>query len=95
MLDPDDRLPNKIYDGVRYEKSKKLGKEIRDAIASKRKANKENDEAKIAVKKARSTYLVDSKKFDASATESELAQELTAADLGTEETHRILQCKIK
>ncbi len=66
MLVPDDRLPNKIYDGVRYEKTKKLGKEIRDAIASKQKANKENDEAKIAVKKARSTYLVDGKKFNAS-----------------------------
>ena len=92
---PDDRLPYKIYDGVRYEKTKKQSKEIRDAIAAKRKANKENDDAKIAVKKAKAVYLVDGKKFDATATESELAQELTAADLGTEETHRILQCKIR
>jgi hypothetical protein len=93
----EDRLPHKICDGLRYERSKKLGKEIHDAIASKRKADKDKDkhEAATVAKKAKATYMVDPKKFGATATEAQLAQELTVDDLGTEETHKILQCKIR
>ncbi len=93
----EDRLPNKISDGLRYERSKKLGKEIRDAIALKRKADKDKgkNEVERVSKKAKATYMVDSKKFGATATEAQLAQELTVDDLGTEETHKILQCKIR
>jgi hypothetical protein len=97
MFSADDRLPNKISDGLRYERSKKLGKEIRDAIALKRKADKEKnkDTAATVAKKAKATYMVDGKKYGATATEAQLAQELTLDDLGTEETHKILQCKIR
>jgi hypothetical protein len=49
----------------------------------------------MAAKKAKVTYMVDPKKFASTATEDELAQDLTEEDLGTEETHRILQCKIR
>ena len=49
-------MPTKyLYDGVRYERSKKLSKEIRDGIALKRAANKDKDEAKITAKKAKTT----------------------------------------
>jgi len=93
----EDSLPNKIFNGLRYERSKKLGKEIRDAIALKRQADKDKnkEEAATVAKKAKATYMVDSKKFGATATEAQLAQEMTVDDLGTNETHKILQCKIR
>jgi hypothetical protein len=91
----DDRLHHKVVGGVRYERTRGLQKKIRDGIALKREANKDKDEATTAVKRAKATYLVDSKKFGATATEAQLAQELTPADLGTEETHKILQCRIR
>ena len=91
----DDRLHNRIQDGVRYERGKKHGKKIRDGIARKRAENKEADEATITAKRAKATYMVNSLKFSSKATEEQLAQELTEADLGTEETFKILQCKIR
>jgi len=90
-----DRLPFQIVDGVRYESSKKLGKTIRAKIAANRASDKDKDEAKTLVKKAKATYMVDPWKFASTASEEELALELTEADLGTEDTHRILQCKIR
>jgi hypothetical protein len=47
------------------------------------------------VKRAKVTYMVDSKRFYSSATAAQLAQELTEEDLGEEETHRILQFKVR
>jgi hypothetical protein len=91
----EDRLPNRIRDGVRYAGEKRHGKKIREGIDKKRAADKGNDEATTMAKKAKVTYMVDPKKFASTATEDELAQELTEEDLGTEETHRILQCKIR
>jgi hypothetical protein len=90
-----DRLPQQIQDGVRYQRSLKLGKAIRAGIAARRAADKENDEATTAAKKAKATYMVDPKKFASTASEEQLALELTEEDLGTEETHKILQCKIR
>ncbi len=90
-----DRLPRKLVDGVRYEKAKHLRKKISEGIATKRAADKEKDEATKRAKKAKATYLVNSDKYGAKATEEELAQELTEQDLGTEDTCRILQCKIR
>jgi hypothetical protein len=40
-------------------------------------------------------YLVNPDKYGSRATEEELAQELTEEDLGTEDTFRIMQCKIR
>jgi hypothetical protein len=91
----DDRLHNRIQDGVRYERGKVHGKTIRDGIARKRAANKDEDEATVTAKRAKAAYMVNSVKFGSKATEEQLAQELTEADLGTEETFKILQCKIR
>ena len=91
----EDRLPNRIRDGVRYAGEKRHGKNIQEEIDKKRAADKNRDEATMAAKKAKVTYMVDPKKFASTATEDELAQDLTEEDLGTEETHRILQCKIR
>jgi hypothetical protein len=91
----EDRLPNRIRDGVRYVAEKRHGKKIREGILKKRAADKDKDEAVRAAKKAKATYMVDPKKFASTATEDELAQELTEEDLGTEDIHRILQCKIR
>lgn len=91
----DDRLHNRIQDGVRYERGKVYGKKIQDGIARKRAATKESDEATTTAKRAKVKYMVNSVKFDSKATEEELAHELTEADLGTEETLKILQCKIR
>jgi len=88
-----DRLPNQVVDGVRYERSKKLGKSIRSGIAAKRAADKDKNEVTTMLKKAKATYMVDPWKFASAATEEELALELTENDLGTEDTLRILQCK--
>ena len=91
----DDRLHNRIQDGVQYERGKVHGKTIRDGIARKRAANKDKDEATITAKRAKATYMVNALKFGSKATEEQLAQELTEANLGTEETFKILQCKIR
>jgi hypothetical protein len=41
------------------------------------------------------TYIVDSGKLDSKVSEQQLALDLTEEDLGTEETHQILQHKIR
>lgn len=95
LFSVDDRLHSRIQDGVRYEREKVHKKKIQHGIAGKRAANKDNDEAATTAKRAKATYMVNSVKFASKATEEQLAQELTKADLGTEETHKILQCKIR
>ncbi len=89
----DDRLPYRIRDGVRYEAAKRRGKKIQDGIAKKRSADK--DEAEKAAKKQKAAYMVCPKKFGSTATEDEMAEDLREEDFGTEDTHRILQCKIR
>jgi hypothetical protein len=64
-------------------------------MASKRAANKEKDEATEVARRAKLTYMVNPNKYSAKATEEQLARDLTEADLGVEETHEILQCKIR
>ena len=91
----DDRLHKRIQDGVRYERGKVFGKAIRDGISRKRAANRDEDEATITAKRAKATYMVNSVKFSSKATEEQLAQDLTEADMGTEEAFKILQCKIR
>ncbi len=88
-------MPNRIRDGVRYTAEKRHGKKIREGIHARRAADKDKDESVRAAKKAKTTYMVDPKKFASTATEDELAHELSEEDLGTEDTHRILQCKIR
>jgi hypothetical protein len=73
----------------------RLGKKVREGIKKKRAAEKDRDEATAAVKRVKVTYMVDAKRFFSSATMDELAQEFTIEDLGKEETHQILQCKVR
>ena len=90
-----DRSAEKIQDGVRYQASLRQKATIQHGIAAKRSSAKENNEATKAVKRSKATYIVDSVKFDSKATEEQLALDLTEQDLGTEETHKILQCKVR
>jgi hypothetical protein len=80
---------------VRYQASLRLKANVQQGIAAKRASAKENDKATMSVKKSKVTYIVDSIKFGSKATEEELALDLTEDDLGTEETHKILQCKVR
>jgi hypothetical protein len=89
-----DRLPFRIRDGVRYMAEKRRGKKILEGIEKKRSSEIADARAGGA-KKQKAMYMVDPKKFASTATEEEMARELTEDDLGTEETHRILQCKIR
>jgi len=73
----------------------KLGKKIRAGISAKRAANKDKDEVTEVVKRSKIMYMVNPRKFAATATEEQLARELTMKDLGVDETHEILQCKIR
>jgi hypothetical protein len=88
-------LAEKIQDGVRYQASLWRKAEIQQGIAAKRASAKENNEATKAVKRSKATYIVDSIKYDSKATEEQLALDLTEEDQGTEETHKILQCKVR
>lgn len=90
-----DRSAEQIQDGVRYQASLRLRIKLGDDIVSKRAAIKENNKVTKAVKKAKATYIVDAAKFASTATEEQLALDLTEADLGTKDTHKILQCKIR
>jgi hypothetical protein len=91
----DDRLPHKVRDGVRYERTQKLGKKIKAVIVAKRATNKELDEVSDVVKRAKIVYMINPTKYAATATEEQMARDLTLDDLGLEETHEILQCKIR
>jgi len=90
-----DRLAQKIQEGVRYQASLRVKEQIRNGIAAKRAATKDDTEASKAVKRSKVTYIVDSGKFDSKVSEHQLALDLTEEDLGTEETHQILQHKIR
>jgi hypothetical protein len=91
----DDALAKKIQEGVRYQASLRVKEQIRAGIIAKRAATQEDNEATKAAKRSKVTYIVDSKKFDSKVSEQQLALDLTEDDLGTEETHQILQHKIR
>ena len=91
----EDRLANRIRDGVRYKaETTRNGKKIQDG-ANKRAAEKDEDEATARVKRVKVTYMVDAQRFYSSVTADQLSRELTEEDLGKEETHKILQCKVR
>ncbi len=91
-----DRLHYHIQDGVRTMVEKERGTKIKAGIekAKKRTPTEEGPEAK-KTKKFKAVYLVNPKKFDSVATARERAREFSQDDLGSEETHRILQNKIR
>ena len=91
VLVSDDRLHFHIRDGIRYLASNRKGKKILDGVAQKKSAG---DVEVRKAKKTKAMYMVNPHKFSSTATESELSRELTEDDLGLDETHRILQCKI-
>ena len=82
----------RIRDGVRYVAEQRHKKLVEDKMEVKRPSS---DKASNDSKKQKAAYLVCPKKFSSRATEDEMAQELTEDDLGTDATHRILQCKIR
>ena len=92
IITVNDRLAHRIRDGVRYLAEKRHKNQIQDGIKKKRTAS---DNDSNVSKKPKAAYMVCKKKFGARASESEMALELTEDDLGTESTHRILQCKIR
>ncbi len=87
-----DRLHYRIVDGVRHELKKRYGEKIREKIAKKRAADQNSDDP--APKKMKRAYMVNCDKISASATEEEMALELSEEDLGTEDAYRIMQCNI-
>jgi hypothetical protein len=87
-----DRLHYRLVDGVRHELKKRYGEKIREKIAKKRAADQNSDDP--APKKMKPAYMVNCDKISASATEEEMALELSEEDLGTEDACRIMQCKI-
>jgi hypothetical protein len=92
----DDRLPYHIRDGVRYENVNRRGAKIKLGIKdSKKKAPPVEDAETRKVKRPKTVYLVNSKKFASTATAEEMSQLFSEEDLGKEDTHRILQCKIR
>ncbi len=94
ILFVDDRLVHKLVDDVRYQASLRLKEDIQAGNATKLAVNKDDNEATKAVKRARETYIVNAAKFSSIVTEQQLAHDFTEEDLGTEETHQILQHKI-
>jgi hypothetical protein len=46
-------------------------------------------------KRRKAAYMVCPKKFGSTATEEEMSEELREEDFGTEDSHRIIQCKIR
>ncbi len=55
---------------------------------------KEREQKRVG-RKFKVMYMVIDQKFGSVATEDELAQEFVEQDLGMDDTHRILQCKIR
>jgi hypothetical protein len=91
-----DRLPYHIRDGVRYVDVNKRGTKIRDGIKNaKKRFTATEDGDSVQAKKHKAVYLVNPKKFASVATTEEMAQRFTDEQLGKEDTHRILQCKIR
>jgi hypothetical protein len=88
-----DRLPYRIRDGVRYAGESKRGKKILDQV--KKRAPSQEDDRRKTAKKQKAAYMVNAKKFASTATEEEMSQEMGEEELGTEDAHRILQCKIR
>ncbi len=64
-----DRLAEKIQEGVRYKASLRVKEQIRNGIAAKRAATREDSEATKAVKRSKVTYIVDSGKFNSKVSE--------------------------
>ena len=91
ILATEDRFPFHIRDGVRYVAKTRKGRKILSDIAQKRSAGEEVKKKH----KVKRMYMVNPHKFLSSATAEELERDLTEADLGQEETHRILQWKIR
>jgi ribosomal protein L12E/L44/L45/RPP1/RPP2 len=89
-----DRLHYRIRDGVRHLAEKLRGKKISEGIekAKKRAVSAENA---TKTKKQKEVYMVNPKKFASEASQEEMTQAFSEADLDTEDLHRILQCKIK
>ena len=87
-----DRLPFKIRDGVRYKAVERRGKNIDGGLEKKRK---KGETSQTPSKKQTASYMVIAEKFGAKATEEEMGLDLTEEHLGTEDTFRILQCKIR
>jgi hypothetical protein len=94
-----DRLHFHIRDGVRTVFERNRGAKIKDGIERARQKNTGTaDDEGPGVRKARkskSVYLVDPKKFDSVATPEERSTEFSLGDLGDEDTHRILQSKVR
>jgi hypothetical protein len=88
-----DRLPYRIRDGVRYAGESKRGKKILDQV--KKRGPSQEDEGRKTAKKQKAAYMVNPQKFASMATEEEMAQEIEEDDFGTEDAHRIIQCKIR
>jgi response regulator of citrate/malate metabolism len=88
----EDRLHYHIRDGVGHLKKCRKRAGILDKIDEKKKTEKEKEKG---VRKSTLMYMVNSQKFASEATAEELAKELSTADIGIEDTHRILQCKIR
>jgi hypothetical protein len=62
-------LAEKIQEGVRYKASLRVKEQIRNGIAAKRAATREDSEATKAVKRSKVTYIVDSGKFNSKVSE--------------------------
>jgi hypothetical protein len=91
-----DRLPYHIRDGVRYLADQNHKTKILDGIKEKKRTSPSDPEVpKKRGKKLKEFYLVNPKKFAATASEEELAHDLSEDDLGTDDVHRIIQCKIR
>jgi ribosomal protein L12E/L44/L45/RPP1/RPP2 len=91
-----DRLHYRIRDGVRHLAEKLRGKKISEGIEKAKKRAVSAEEAGFRkTKKQKEVYMVNPKKFASEASEEEMTQAFSEADLGTEDSHRILQCKIK
>lgn len=88
-------MPHQIQDGVRYLATQGLKNNIFAGIGKRAAAKENKDGVKPATKRQKTRYIVDAYKFASTATEEQLAMDLTEADFGTEETHKIIQCKIR
>jgi hypothetical protein len=93
-----DRLPYHIRDGVCYVADKARRQDLQEMIQKEKKRARDatsNEPKKTKGKKVPEMYLVNSKKAASEATEEEMSRDLTEDDLGTDDAHRILQCKIR
>jgi hypothetical protein len=92
-----DRLPFHIRDGIRFIAEKRHKTKIQEGIENIKKRTPTGEDAgpRKKAKKTKVVYLVNPKKYASVATEEEMAQDFSEEDLGTEDTYRIHQCKIR